>query len=384
MKIVIAIDSFKGCLNSFELGKAAEEGFRDICPACSTIVLPIADGGEGTAAALTQACQGQTVSLPVHDPLGRTTQASYGIMANRQTAIIEMASASGLSLIPYQEGNVMRTSTYGTGEMIRDAIGRGCREIILGIGGSATNDAGTGMLQALGFVFKDSKGNKLNMTGSQLTDIDIIDTTAVLPELASCQFQVATDVTNPFYGSNGAACIFAPQKGATPEMVVQLDKGLRHFARLVEEIKGIDLQQIPGSGAAGGLGGACHAFLQANLSSGIELVLQALQFDRHIQQADLIITGEGKIDSQTRQGKVVSGIIRHARKYNIPVIAFTGNNEDADPSLYKEGLTAAWSIHPAPVSLQEALNPEYARKNIRQLAQQTARFFQAMRTRPSV
>lgn len=375
--IILAIDSFKGCLSSAELGKAAAEGVRAVFPACQTTILPVADGGEGTVDALTQATGGEIVKATVHGPLGQPVEARYGIAADRRTAILEMASASGLALIPYNIGNVMEASTYGTGELIADAIRRGCRRILMGIGGSATNDAGVGMLQALGFRFLGAAGENIRPCGGNLERIRSYDAIHVHPELASCHFRVAVDVDNPFYGTEGAAYVFAPQKGATPEMVRQLDRGLQHFSALVLQEKGIDLQQIPGSGAAGGLGGACHAFLGAELLPGIEMVLRELDFDRLLADADLVITGEGKIDRQTLRGKVVAGVARHARERGIPVIALTGNATDLSPALYDMGMTACFPIHPAPVSLEKAMEAEYARENVRKVVEEMMRVVKA-------
>ena len=374
-QIIIAIDSFKGCLSSWELGKAAEKGVRQVCPDGSVVVLPVADGGEGTVEALVQASGGSYATATVHGPQGKPVEARYGLTADGRTAILEMAAASGLSLIPYQVGNVMDTSTYGTGELIADALRRGCDRILMGIGGSATNDAGVGMLQALGFRFLDQQGREVPAGGRHLSEIASIDGRNALPALKSCSFQVAVDVGNPFYGENGAACVFAPQKGATPAMVDQLDEGLRHLAALFQALTGKNIQDIPGSGAAGGLGGACHLFLHATLLPGIEMVLQQLDFDRLLQDAALVITGEGKIDRQTRCGKVVSGIVRHAGT-RVPVVALTGNMAEADDALFADGLTACFSIHPAPVTLEEAMKPAYTKRNVQKLTEQLLRLIQ--------
>lgn len=377
--IILAIDSFKGCLSSAELGKAAAQGIRTLFPACRTSILPIADGGEGTVDAFVQATGGEIVRAKVQGPLGQPLEARYGITPDHRTAILEMASASGLALIPYHVGNVMETSTFGTGQLIADALRRGCRRILMGIGGSATNDAGVGMLRALGFRFLDTEGKEIRPGGRHLEDIRSIDTSHVLPELASCTFRIAVDVDNPFYGPEGAACVFAPQKGATAEMVCQLDRGLQHVSRLILQEKGIDLQQIPGSGAAGGLGGACHAFLNAELLPGIEMILQQLDFDCLLKDADLVITGEGKIDQQTMRGKVVAGVARHAHAQGIPVIALTGNATDLSPALYEAGLTACFAIHPAPISLEMAMNAAYTRENVRKTTEGIMRLLKSFK-----
>lgn len=375
--IIVAIDSFKGCLSSKELGIAAETGIRGILPDCHISVLPVADGGEGFVESLMQALGGKITTATVHDPLGNPVCARYAIAADNRTAIIEMASASGLALIPYHTGNVMRTTSYGTGELISDALQRGCRNIILGIGGSATNDAGIGMLQALGYRILGRDGKDIRPGGEHLSEIISIEGSEALPELQSCSFTVATDVDNPFYGENGAAYVFAPQKGATPEMVHQLDAGMRHLSQIVMREKKINLQNIRGSGAAGGLGGICHAFLGAEIRQGIELVLEQVHFDSLLSGASLVITGEGKIDRQTRHGKVISGIIRHAKKYGIPVVAITGNAEDMDPGLYAEGLTACFPIHPAPTTLNDAMDAGYTRRSVQRISGQIIRLFGA-------
>lgn len=372
-KIVISIDSFKGCLSSSAAAEAVSEGVRAIFPACLTDILPIADGGEGTVEALVQATGGRLVRHCVHGPLMQLVEATYGILGDGKTAVVEMSAASGLSLIPFKEGNLLHTTTYGTGELIRNAIQRGCREFILGIGGSATNDAGVGMLQALGFRFTDAYGQEIGPGGKELERIAHIHTASALPELMTCRFHLATDVKTPFYGPQGAAAIFGPQKGGTPCQIESLDKGMKHFARLLRDTCGLDIAFLPGSGAGGGTAGSCLAFLAADLQPGIEMIKNYLHFDQRIREADLIFTGEGKIDAQTTQGKVISGILSSARRQHIPVIALTGHASETDDTLYRAGLTAVFSIHSAPVSLEQALSPDYARKQIRQTTEQICR-----------
>lgn len=374
MKIVIAIDSFKGCLSSSAIAEAAEEGIRNVMPECEVSKIPIADGGEGTVEALVAATNGSLITIPVHDPLMQPIQASYGITGDGQTAVIEMSAASGLSLIPFRPGNVMHTTTYGTGEMIADAIHRGCRNFIIGVGGSATNDAGTGMMQALGCRFTDQTGKDVEKGGKYLSDIRQIDTQHQLPELPDCTFHIATDVTNPFYGAQGAARIFAPQKGASKEQVEELDKGMLHLAGLISETFGKRIDNLPGAGAGGGMGGGCVAFLQAVISPGIDLIMDFLQFRETLQGADLVITGEGKMDEQTLFGKVPVGIARVAASQNIPVIALTGQiDEKAGGTLREAGISAIFPIHPAPVSLVEAMQPDYAKRNICRTMEQIIR-----------
>lgn len=371
MKIVIAVDSFKGCLSSSSIANAVEEGIQNTLPGCEVIKVPIADGGEGTVDALVDATQGKIITIPVHNPLMQPIQASYGMTGDGQTAIIEMSAASGLDLIPLRPGNIMDTTTYGTGEMIADAIERGCRNFIIGVGGSATNDAGTGMMQALGVRFTDEKGNEVEKGGKSLSAIRHIDTQNQLPELQDCTFHIATDVTNPFYGPQGAACIFGPQKGGNEEQIKALDKGMKHLAGLLFETTGKEIGHLPGAGAGGGMGGGCVAFLQANISPGIELIMDYLHFDEIIRGAGLVITGEGKMDRQTLFGKVPVGIARAAASQQIPVIAITGQLDiTADKELREAGLSAIFPIHPAPISLEKAMQPDYAYRNIRRTIEQ--------------
>ena len=371
MKIVIAVDSFKGCLSSSSIAKAVEEGIFNTLPECEVIKVPIADGGEGTVEALVDATQGKKITLPVHNPLMQPIHAGYGMTGDGRTAIIEMSAASGLNLIPLKPGNIMNTTTYGTGEMIADAIKRGCRNFIIGVGGSATNDAGTGMMQALGVRFTDDTGKEVGKGGKSLSAIRHIDTQNQLPELQDCTFHIATDVTNPFYGPQGAASIFGPQKGGDEEQIRILDRGMKHLAGLIFETTGKDISYLPGSGAGGGMGGGCVAFLQATIFSGIELIMDYLRFDELIQGADLLITGEGRMDRQTLFGKVSVGIARAAASRHIPVIAITGQVDiTADKALREAGLSAIFPIHPAPISLEKAMQPDYAYRNIRRTVEQ--------------
>ena len=368
-KIVIAIDSFKGCLSSAAIAKAVARGIWSVLPHCEVVQLPIADGGEGTVDALVAATGGTYISPIVQNPLGQPIVARYGILGNVRQAVIEMAAASGLALIPSRSGQVMHCTTFGTGQLIADAIHRGCRDFLLGIGGSATNEAGIGLLQALGFQFRDAQGRPIPPTGEGLCQLASIHTEGALPELSACHFHLLTDVQNPLYGPNGAAHIFAPQKGATPDQVEQLDQALQRFAQLVQQQTNRNINQ-PGAGAGGGMAGGCMAFLPATVESGIEVVKQALQFDEVIQGADLILTGEGKVDQQTRQGKVIAGVLKSARAQQIPVVALTGNCLYYDPQLSSDGLTALFPIHPAPLTLTEALDPTFAAQQLERTTQQ--------------
>lgn len=365
-KIVIAIDSFKGCLSSKVLAEAVSEGIKEIYPKVTIRSLGIADGGEGTLDVLLDALHGERIACPVSNPLRQPIEATYGWIESQKLAIVEMASASGLTLIPFQEGNVMRTTTYGTGQLIADALRRRCRHILLTIGGSATNDAGIGLLQALGFHFLDNESKEVADGGAHLNEIASVDESQVLPELKECTFEIAVDVTNPFYGEKGAARVFAPQKGATPQQVEQLDEAMRYWAGFIRQHYAVDLQQMAGSGAAGGLGGGCAVFLKARLLSGIELIKQLLNFDEEIKDADLIITGEGKIDGQTSQGKVISGVLESAKRLQIPVIALTGNCQERNPILESEEWLSVFSIQAAPTTLKEAMNPSYTYLQTRQ------------------
>ena len=371
-KIVIASDSFKGSISAAEVAACGERAVHRLFPDCEVVQLPVADGGEGTVETLTAALGGQSVATVVHDPLGRLITAQYGLITKEKTAIIEMATASGLPLLQPEERNPWLTSTYGTGELIRDALERGCRKFLIAIGGSATNDGGMGLLQALGFRFLDAEGQELPGCGGSLSRIAQIDTSGALSALTECQFTVACDVTNPFYGREGAAYVFAPQKGADAEMVEALDLGLRHFAQLIQTTQGIAIDQLPGAGAAGGLGGGLVAFLQARLRPGIEMVLDALQFDTQIAGADLIFTGEGKLDAQTCMGKTPFGVLRRAQRQGIPVVALGGAVE-AIEELNRCGFLAVLPILPYPTSLAKAMDPTFTQQNIERTIAQVLR-----------
>ncbi len=371
-KIVVASDSFKGCLTSLEVARAAEDGIRKVFPDCEVVRIPVADGGEGTTEALVAAMNGRFISCDVHDPLMNPIRAEYGILGDGLTAVIEMASASGLPLVPPEKRNPMLTTTYGTGELIKDALQRGCRRFLIGIGGSATNDAGTGMLQALGFRFLDYKGNELEKGGRILEQIASIDSAKAIPALQESVFTIACDVNNPFSGKNGAAFVYARQKGADDTMIGQLDRGLKRFATVIRTLEGKDIDTIPGAGAAGGLGGGFLAFLQATLKPGIQMVLEALDFDSRIQNADLIITGEGKLDRQTGMGKTPAGILEAGKRLQIPVVAIGGVVEETD-ELIRQGFLAVMSIQPGPVSPEQAMDKSFAYRQIERTVEQIIR-----------
>jgi glycerate kinase len=362
-KIVVASDSFKGSVTSLEVAESVEKAIRNVFPDCEVLKIPVADGGEGTTEALVHAMDGKMVSCRVHDPLMNLISAQYGILGDAVTAVIEMASASGLPLVPEDKRNPLLTTTYGTGELIKDALERGCRHFLIGIGGSATNDAGTGMLQALGFRFLDKEGNELKQGGRILQDICSIDNSQRLPQLKEATFTVACDVNNPFSGENGAAFVYARQKGADDEMIRVLDNGLKHFASVIRQQEHKDIDAIPGAGAAGGLGGGFLAFLPTTLKPGIQMVLDALSFEEKIKGADLIITGEGKLDKQTGMGKTPSGVLHAGQKQHIPTIAIGGLIEETE-ALNRQGFLSVFSIQPGAVTLQQAMNKDFAMQNI--------------------
>ena len=361
-KIVLAIDSFKGCLSSKEIEQCIAEEIHRILPSCQTVCIPIADGGEGMLDTLIEATQGTFVSTQAHDPLMRIRPARYGILGDQRTAIIEMAEINGLTTLSPIERNPMKTSTYGTGELIKDALEKGFRRFIIGIGGSATNDAGMGMMQALGAHLYDKQGNELEQGGKIMEQIARIDLNHLHPALKEATFIVACDVQNPFCGPQGAAYVFARQKGANEEQIRQLDEGMRHLALLIERDFSYNINKVKGAGAAGGLGGAFATFLQAHLQSGIDLLLDAVDFDRKITNADWIITGEGKADRQTAEGKVPAGVLKRAKKANIPVMLIAGKVEDK-ACLKQMGFARIVKISPDNLPLEEAMRPEVTREN---------------------
>ena len=358
-KVVVASDSFKGSLSSWQVAEAVENGIRGILPDCEVVKLAVADGGEGSMDALKTTLGGEVVSLLVSDPLGRTVVAEYALIEG-VAAVIEMARSSGLTLLHPEEKNPLVTSTYGTGQLIADALDKGCRRFMICIGGSATNDAGTGMLEALGYRFMDAEGNLLRGCGGALGQIRSVDTSNVHPALKESEFIVACDVDSPFCGPEGASYVYGPQKGATPEMVKMLDEGMRHFAQIISQVTGVEVTDMPGAGAAGGLGGALKAFLNARMSRGADMILDAAGFDETIKDADLVITGEGRIDSQTLTGKLPYVVARRASLQNVPVVALCGCSE-------ADSLPIFLSIHPvAPMDmpLSLAMEPDTASMNI--------------------
>ena len=364
MKAVIAIDSFKGSLTSTEAGKAIADEIQKHFPKCSTEIIPIADGGEGMLTVMLNTIGGKTQHLTAHNPCMERIQTSYGISADGNSAFIEMASISGLPLIRKEQQNPMETTTYGTGEIIRDALEKGCTRLIIGIGGSATNDAGIGMLQALGFEFLDKNQQPLGLGGKVLEKIAFISTQKVHPITKNAHFIVACDVQNPFFGPNGAAAIYARQKGADDAMIEELDRGMQAFAQVILQETGKDISMTPGSGAAGGMGGGLLAFLNAELRSGADLLLDLCQFETKIEEADIIITGEGRMDQQSLMGKIPGKILEAGKRKGIPVIAFAGSIADKE-ILESAGFKGLFTTKPDSMPLEEAMKPDIAIQNIK-------------------
>lgn len=363
-RIVVASDSFKGSLTSLQVAGALEQGIHDVFPSCEVVKVNVADGGEGTMDALADALGGRTVPVQVHDPLGRPVTARYVIVDGGQTAVIEMSVASGLTLLKPDERNPMNTSTFGTGELVADALLRGCRRFLIGIGGSATNDAGMGMLSALGVRFLDQDGKVLEGIGRNMENVADIDLGGMAPEIYDSEFIVACDVASPFCGPDGAAYVFAPQKGADHQMVESLDRGMSHLAEVVLRVTGRDIADVPGAGAAGGLGGAFLAFMDARLERGVDMVLDALGFDSIIEGADLVITGEGRIDAQTMTGKTPYGVLQRALAHRVPAVA-VGGSVDLENVGYIKGFEHIVQATPEGMALSEAMKPETAAANIR-------------------
>jgi len=355
LKIVIAPDSFKESLTSLEAANAIEQGFKRVFPDASYVKVPVADGGEGTVQAMVDGCDGDIIRLSVSGPLGNELEAFYGLLTDGQTAVIEMAAASGLQLVPIEKRNPLLTSSFGTGELILDALNKGARRIILGLGGSATNDGGVGMMTALGVRFLTEDGQAIRHGGQGLSEIARIDIGQLDPRIESTQFEVACDVDNPLCGSKGASAVFGPQKGATAEMVKQLDNNLLHYADQLKTSFGKDVRDMKGAGAAGGMGAAVLAFLSARLRPGIEIVMETVGLAEKVAGASLVITGEGRIDSQTVHGKTPIGVAKIAKAAGCQVIAIAGCLSDDYQVVYEQGLDAVFSMVPGPLKLQEAL-----------------------------
>ena len=373
MKAVIAIDSLKGSLSSIEAGNAIAEGIRHANDQNLTVVRPLADGGEGTVDALVYAMNGEMQKITVTGPLGLPVHCTYGIIRDTKTAVLEMSGAAGITLIPDEKKNPLHTTTYGVGEVIKDAISKGCRRFIVGIGGSATNDGGVGMLQALGYGFLDKKGKQIPFGAKGLEMLDSITDDGILPELEKCQFKIACDVTNILCGKTGCSAVYGPQKGATPEMIRQMDQWLGAYASLAQQTYPKANPDQPGTGAAGGLGFAFLTFTNAVLESGIQIVLEETQLERYIKDADIVITGEGRLDGQTAMGKAPVGVARLAKKYGIPVIAFAGSVTKDASECNKNGIDAFFPILRSITTLAEAMEPEHAKNNLTDTAEQVFR-----------
>ena len=369
MKIVIAPDSYKESLSALEVAQAVEAGFRQVFPDADYVLVPVADGGEGTVDAMVAATGGRKETVTVSGPLGEPVEAFYGLTGDGDTAVIEMAAASGLALVPPDRRNPLLTSSRGTGELIRAALDAGARRFILGIGGSATNDGGAGMVQALGARLLDLEGRELDGSGGDLARLERIDVSALDPRLKECRIEVACDVDNPLTGARGASAVFGPQKGATPEMVQALDANLARLARIVGRDLGVAVDTVPGAGAAGGMGAAMLAFFGATLKPGIEIVTAAVDLDDHVRDADLVITGEGRIDFQTVHGKTPIGVARVAKRHGKPVIGIAGSLGAEVGVVHAHGIDAVFSVLGKPCTLDEALrdaaaNVELTARNV--------------------
>lgn len=373
MKVVVAIDSLKGSLTSLEAGRAIQQGILRAIPSAEVWVRPLADGGEGTVEALVLGMDGRIEKTLVTGPLGRPVECSYGILEESKTAIVEMSGAAGITLVPEQERNPLNTTTYGVGQVIRDAIAKGCRHFIVGIGGSATNDGGIGMLQALGFGILDKNGTQAAYGAKGLKDIADITDTSVIPELKECTFRIACDVTNPLCGALGCSAIFGPQKGATPGMIVQMDQWLQDYAALAaRRFPNADAEQA-GTGAAGGLGFAFLTFTNARLESGVSIILEETRLEEYVKDADIVVTGEGRLDAQTIMGKAPSGVAGIAKKNGKPVIAFSGSVSQDAGSCNAGGIDAFFPILRQVVTLREAMDRHTAEENLTATAEQVFR-----------
>lgn len=378
MKVTIAIDSLKGSLTSLEAGQAAAEGIRRVYEDADICIRPLADGGEGTVEALVRGMGGELKRITVTGPLGKPVVCEYGIIKESGTAVIEMAGAAGITMVDEEERNPLYTTTYGVGEVIRDAVRSGCRRFVVGIGGSATNDGGIGMLQALGYGILDKEGRQVPYGARGLAEIASVTDDNVLPELSGCTFRIACDVTNPLCGEQGCSAVFGPQKGADPEMIRRMDGWLEHFATLSQEKYPAADPLRPGTGAAGGLGFAFLGFTKAVLESGVKIVLDETKLEDYVRDADLVITGEGRLDGQTVMGKAPIGVAKTAKKYGKPVIGFSGCVTKDAVACNREGIDAFFPILRGVVTLDEAMKTENAGANLADTAEQVFRLIRAM------
>ena len=373
MKVVVAIDSLKGSLTSLEAGEAIQEGILRAISDAEVIVRPLADGGEGTVEALTRGMNGRYEKITVTDPLGRPTDAVYGILEDLHTAIIEMSAAAGITLIDAKDRNPMNTTTYGVGEMIKDAIGKGCRHFFIGIGGSATNDGGIGMLQALGYGMLDTEGKQVSLGAKGLAELVSITDENVLPELKECTFQIACDVKNPLCGELGCSAIFGPQKGATPDIIAQMDSWLGKYALLTANCYKKADSNYPGTGAAGGMGFAFLSYMNAELRSGVQIVLEETKLEEYIRNADIVVTGEGCLDGQSVMGKAPIGVAALAKKHHKKVIAFAGCVTEDAKVCNQNGIDAFFPILRNVVTREEAMDTDNAHRNMTDTAEQVFR-----------
>jgi glycerate kinase len=360
MKILVAPDSFKDSLTAFQVTQAVKEGIHAYDPSIQVIALPMADGGEGTVQALIDGTNGKLIETVVCGPLFEKTNSFYGILGDGKTAVIEMAAASGIEKLSAKERNPWNTTTFGTGELILKALEQGCTKVILGIGGSATNDAGIGACAALGIEFLDSNGKEVIPTGGGIKELTTINVSKANKLLKNVEIEIACDVSNPLVGEKGASAVYGPQKGADSEMVKQLDANLAHYAKLVLKVTGIDISNYPGTGAAGGLGAGLMAFFNAKLVNGFSIIAKTTRLEDVVKQVDLVITGEGKIDEQTQYGKTPMGVCEIATKYNKPVIAIAGTLGSNIESLYTKGFNGIFSVVNKPMTLTDALNDAYS------------------------
>ena len=373
MKVVVAIDSLKGSLSSIEAGEAIKSGVLKAIPEAEVCVRPLADGGEGTVEALALGMGGKLETVEVTGPLGAKVACTYGILEESKTAIMEMSGAAGITLVPEEQRNPMHTTTYGVGEVIKDAIAKGCRHFIVGIGGSATNDGGIGMLQALGYGMLDKDGAQVAFGAKGLKDIVTITDEFVIPELKECTFRVACDVTNPLCGELGCSAVFGPQKGADPSMIIQMDKWLEEYAKLTANKYEKANAKQPGTGAAGGLGFAFLAYTNAILESGIKIILEETKLENYVKDADIVVTGEGRLDGQTVFGKAPIGVAKIAKKYDKKVIAFAGAVTKDAIACNEHGIDAFFPILRRIQTLQEAMDAEIARDNMSSTVEQVFR-----------
>lgn len=379
MKVTIAIDSLKGSLSSLEAGHAVEAGIKRVYPDAEVLVRPLADGGEGTVEALTCGMGGILETITVTGPLGTPVTCRYGVIKKSRTAVMEMSAAAGITLVPAGKRNPLKTTTYGVGEMIADAIRKGCRRFIVGIGGSATNDGGIGLLQALGYGIFDNDGNQVPFGAEGLSQIARITTDHVIPELSECTFKIACDVTNPLCGPLGASAVYGPQKGADPDMIRDMDTWLGRYAEIAKTIKPDADAKKPGTGAAGGLGFAFWVFTNSVLESGISIVLDETRLEDYVKDADIVITGEGRLDGQTVMGKAPIGVARAAKKFGKTVLAFSGCVTEDACLCNKHGIDAFFPILRSVSPLDEAMAPENAKHNMTETAEQVFRLIKSVK-----